>query len=361
MTDPSSGAEVDDDERPWLDPVSEGALRAVIPFHMDARSAALYARWWQIETWIRELIYVELRALRGKDWDSIVQDARKRLQRDAAFTHMSGPDNDNPLAYLDYSQLLTIIAEHWDVLGYALLDRESWDGRQHELKQIRHRIGHLRRPHEDDLNRLEQTLRDLERGAFIALASYNDRWQPNSERHKDPVTQGWVLGRHADAQRLLVHADRQYETRLTVHRSRRPWAQTPDDLSSAPGVLWHADFYMRGRTVDVGRLWRDVALARVRPLLLHMTAQSPNHVGFTFSGADDAADIADAIGTCFDAVLMSLTYGRIDIDDYETWQRRARRLDYRVVSGEGWNIVDSSTLPISNFGAGGGVSDMPTW
>jgi hypothetical protein len=34
--------------------------------------------------------------------------------------------------------------------------------------RIRHRIGHVRRPHDDDLNRVEQALRDLEHGAFVA-------------------------------------------------------------------------------------------------------------------------------------------------------------------------------------------------
>ena len=86
---------------------------------------------------------------------------------------MSSTDNGNPLAYLDYSQLLTVIAEHDDQLRYALLEFMSWDGQQEELKQIRHRIGHMRKPHPDDLGRLEQTLPDLKRGAFIACASYN--------------------------------------------------------------------------------------------------------------------------------------------------------------------------------------------
>jgi hypothetical protein len=32
------------------------------------RLRALYARWWQLETWLRELAYVELRALLGTRW-----------------------------------------------------------------------------------------------------------------------------------------------------------------------------------------------------------------------------------------------------------------------------------------------------
>jgi hypothetical protein len=348
-------------EQPWLDTDSEYALRAVVPHVMAPVSAALYARWWQLETWLRELIYVELRAQLGTDWANAVRSANGRQAQDAAFTHMSGPDNDNPLAYLDYAQLLDVIDNHWATIGYALFEKRAWQGRQDELKRIRHRIGHLRKPHSDDLNRLEQTLRDLERGTFIALASYNDRIVPDIDKHQDAVTSGWIEGRHQDAKRLINHADRQYDTRLIVRTSRRPANRYPEDLDGAAGILWHADFFLRDRAVDAANLWHDSALDGLRPLLVHLLADGPHHVGFTFAAVDGSADIADAIGAAFDAVLMTARLAHYGDLDYERWQRRAQGLDYRVVSQTGWNIVDDSTLPISNFGAGGGVTAKPHW
>src|SRR6476661_82938 len=94
----------------------------------------------------------------------------------------------------------------------------------------------------DDLSRLEQTLRDLERGAFIAQASYNRRdllW----EQH-DPVTDAWLHQNHDDAQRLVEHARRNYDTKLVLQFSRRPWAKGQAVGDNAPGILWHADFLM---------------------------------------------------------------------------------------------------------------------
>jgi hypothetical protein len=350
-----------DVEPRWLDADSESALRAVVPHVMDAVSVALYARWWQLETWLlRELIYVELRAQLGTHWTDVVKAASGRQAQDAAFTHMSGPDNDNPLAYLDYAQLLNLIDSHWDQIGYALLEQRAWQGRQDELKRIRHRIGHLRKPHPDDLNRLEQTLRDLERGTFIALASYNDRDVPDTAKHHDAVTSGWLGCSHPDARRLINHADRQYDTRLLLRISRRPTTRSPNDLAGAAGVFWHADFITRDRAVDVADLWHDSALDGLRPLLVHLLADDPGHVGFTFAAVDDSADIADAIGGAFDAVLLNARLTDCGDLDYVRWRRRARGLDYRVLSQTGWNIVDDSTLPISNFGAGG-VSAKPNW
>ena len=48
------------------------------------------------------------------------------------------------------------------------------------------------------------------------------------------------------------------------------------------------------------------------------------------------------------------------LQEDDAWRTRARRLDYRVLSRTGWNIVDDSTLPITNFNAGGSVESFPT-
>lgn len=352
----------DPSEPSWLDASSENALRAVIPDNMLPASVALYARWWQLETWLRELAYVELRALLGIDWISSVKVANSRLTQDAAFTHMAGPDSENPLAYLDYSQLVDLIERYWSQFHYALFEQRAWQGRQDELKRIRHRIGHLRRPHADDLTRLELTLRDLERGAFIALASYNDTHEPDPREHKDVITNGWINRRHSTARRLIDHAWRQYDTRLLVQFSRRPWASAASDLAGAAGIIWHADFIMRdGRAVDLGHLWHYDMMEAVRPSLLHVLSDYPSRVRFTFSAVDDPQEISDAIGELFDIVL--LVSKRIDYEkfDLNEWTRTGRTLDYRVQTATGWTNVDETTLPISTFRSGGGVTLRPTW
>lgn len=346
-------------EAPWLGSIAETALRAAIPGSMKDTSAALYARWWQLECWLRSLTYVELRALHGTKWIDAVKAADFRLEQDAVYTHMAGPDSDNPLAYLDYSQIVDLIERFWDQVGYALLEKASWQGRQVELKRIRHRIGHMRRPHPDDLSRLEQLLRDLEGGTFRALSTYNDRRPPDAVAYNDAVTRGWIQGRHEDAQRLVAHAHRQYETRVRVSMSARTWAERrPASIAGTPGFLWHVSFFKRGRGIDVPALWRDVERSDVGRLLVHLEAHSGHHVGFTFSAVDNDVEIADAIGSAFDYVLTNIAFGGEDVPD-EVWSRRMRDMDYRIVSGDGWTIVDETTVPISNFGAGGGITKRP--
>lgn len=171
---------------------------------------------------------------------------------------------------------------------------------------------------------------------------------------------GWVAGAHPDARRLIRHANRQYDTVLQVRASRRPWA-VKGALAGEPGVLWHADFRLRDRTVDARVLWHDSALAAVRPRLLHMLADDPWNVGFTFAAVDGDEGTADAIGQAFDAVLMVSRHADLDRMDWGRWRRRTAGLDFRVMTGTGWNIVDETTVPISVFGTGGGVEAAPSW
>lgn len=347
---------------PWAHSGVARALDAAVPGFMPPESLALYARWWQLEGWLRELAYVELRATHGLNWTQPVAAASGRQSKDAQYTHMAASDNDNPLAYMDYSQLLDLIATDWPRFAYALIEQDSWNGRQQELMRIRHRIGHMRRPHEDDLGRLEQTLRDLERGAFIALASYNRRRAPDPKVHLDPVTEGWIRHKHPAASRLVQHADSRYDTQFRLELSRRPWLSSwPGDLANAEGVLWHAHYFLRGRMVDAVDLWHDTALDVVRPLLVHMLVDEPYSVECTFSAVDDPDDISDAIGVVFDALLRASHVDDGIPGNRDRLVRRLRNVDFRLLHMTGWNIIDETTIPVSNFGAGGGMQSVPNW
>ena len=135
-------------DQPWpenLPSQTDHALEATVGHWLPPESLALYARWWQLETWLRQLAYVELRARDGRQWDQAVRAASGRQSQDAQFRHMTSTDTENPLAYLDYSQLQDLIERNWAQFAPALIRQPSWAARQEELARIRHRIGHVRR------------------------------------------------------------------------------------------------------------------------------------------------------------------------------------------------------------------------
>jgi len=78
------------DER---DPKPQTPARVLVP-ELPQRILDTYARLWQLETWLRRLVYIELRALRGDDWASNVGDTEKMKQADKRLTHMPSPEED---------------------------------------------------------------------------------------------------------------------------------------------------------------------------------------------------------------------------------------------------------------------------
>ncbi|MGQ4343810.1 Swt1 family HEPN domain-containing protein [Streptomyces sp. SAS_275] len=322
---------------------------------MPEETLALYSRWWQLETYLRSLIYVELRSLHGIDWvNHIGQSATTRQQRDESLRYMATADWEDPLSYLDVGKLFPLLEANWPLVEPSLMNKEALLSRSSELLAIRNRLGHLRRPHTDDLNRLEQTLRDLEKGAFAAFASYNREFYADSSL-TDPVVAAWVRGEHSTARRLIQHADSQYDVVFRLSYTVRPYATDPaegDPISGSTGLLWKATFHLRGREPRASALWRDSYLDRnARQLLVHMLLDS-GKVAFTFPAIDDSNRVADAIGEAFDAVLLNLRSGREKSErELIEYPMRSIHLDPRIAMNSGWNIVDDTTVPISIFGA----------
>jgi Swt1-like HEPN len=313
---------------------------------------ALYGRWWQLETWLRSLIYVELRARDGVGWAAALPPtAEERETKDRRYAYMATPDAQARLAYLDLSPLLDLLEKHWPLFTDSLIDWDVWSGRTVELRSIRNRIGHCRRPHSDDLARLEQTLRDLESGTFRAVAAFNRQHQP-VEDLDDPLVEAWVRDQHQAAVRLVRHADQQYEVRFALRFSRRPWAEplaTISQVTGKVGYLWHAVWYIRSGFVDLRKLWQDID--HRHDLLVFLCANSPAKVEVSFAAVDNPQSVADAIGACFDALLYNQRRGKIPDQVWKTWEDGYDDLDPRVQVNSPWPIIDDSTVPVSMFGA----------
>ncbi len=85
-------------------------------------------------------------------------------------------------------------------------------------------------------------------------------------------------------------------------------------------------------------------------------------MAFTFAAVDDPDAIADAIGDLFDDAVLTVSHpGDVEPTPGNDCRRRLRDVDYRLLAGSGWSIVDESTVPITMFGAGGGVEAPPRW
>lgn len=281
-------------------------LKQILGSRVPPDALAFYGRWWQLETWLRELVYVELRAKYGVTWTRHLKGrAPARAAGDTANAYMASADTGELLAYADIGDLFALVEDQWSIFSPFLPPRRRWQGASDELRELRNRNAHCRRPHEDDLARIEQTLRDLESGATRFYRSYHDTHGVYASH--DPVAQSWVEGRHETAQRLLEHGERQYDVRFRLSYSTRPWAAAPvdeDSISGHEGVLWHAMWTLSGRDLNVADLWSEVARPGLpRDALVHLLVDL-GRVTATFAAVDDPKMVADEIGHTFDDILV---------------------------------------------------------
>jgi hypothetical protein len=299
------------------------ALQAAIGSGVPAAAIAGYGRWWQVENYLRQLAYTVLRAAFGRAWTTHLSGASGRARRDRVNAYMASPDADELLAYADVSDLFNLIEDHWDLFEAFLPPRTRWLGTAEELLALRHRSAHCRRPHPDDLGRLEQALRDFESGARHFYSSYL-RTTGVFKKNSDPVVSAWVGSEHEDAQRLIAHAQSQYEVEFRLGWSKLASAGwvTDDAISGAPGYIWHATWFLRRDELRPVDLWEDLTNA-VRSSPIHIIQSSSMHVVATFAAVDDPTEVADAIGSVFDAILTrSRDFG--EPADSEEWSQRWR-------------------------------------
>jgi hypothetical protein len=265
------------DEPPVWTPDARHAVDRALENGVPSDAAAFYARWWQLESWLRLLLYLEMRAKWGRSWaQKLPNRTQHKAQRDDENRYIPSPDADSPIAYLDFGDVLALLEndEIWPLVEKSLPPRKRWSGLADELRALRNRNAHLRRPHRDDLRRVEQSLRDLERGARIAMESFNRQHRFTSDDN-DPVAIAWAGKQHPDAKRLVDHAARSYRVDFSLHFSRRPWATGDERLgiSGSAGYLVHGRWLLRdGAFLSPADLWSDQALdlADARRLLVSL-------------------------------------------------------------------------------------------
>lgn len=317
-------------------------LDAGVPF--DA--IAFYGRWWQLERWLRDMVYLELRAKYGSGWLSLLgRSAARRAEIDVTNSYMASADSNEVMAYVDVSILFEIIAENWPLFEPFLPRRTRWEGLVDVLGDLRNRNAHCRRPHRDDLSRIEQALRDLEDGAWSFYASFATTASV-TRNSKDPMAKQWGLGKHETARRLLKHAELQYDTSFALRYTVRPWAAPPgvNRISGSEGAVWKAHWIVRGGELRPAELWERIrGYNDTAELLIYLELTSFS-VTASFSALDDMGSVANAIGAVFDCILETGDFhgGRVaTIDEaVNRWRRSIESLPARVQAENAFTLTD---------------------
>jgi len=226
-----------------------------------------YSRLWQLETWLRRMVYVELRALAGDDWASTIRsvgmDADKRL------IHMATPISD-PLSFAQFSELRRLISANWRLFANYLPPQSIWDAKIEEVSQIRHRVAHFRPGHQDDLQRVTQLIRDIDLGVWRFCTSYNDS-RPVLPQSDDPVEMRFLAldsfpwSPVGDGWARIGMADPEARYDMIIEVLCRPWAQWTIPVTGKEGFLYDIRIHARqSRLLDYKQF-----LTQTSPLHLH--------------------------------------------------------------------------------------------
>ncbi|MFZ3570479.1 hypothetical protein ACOKM5_26450 [Streptomyces sp. BH097] len=263
-----------------------------------------YGRWWQVETWLRTVMYINLKSEFGTSWHGhLAPQAARYARNDSAHEYMSTPDRSDLMSYLDTGKLFELIEGKFEKyrLDEILISRASWSGRVPELQKIRRSIAHCRRPHRDDVNRLEQLLRDLEPGFWHFFDAQSA--EASKILMGDPVIEQW---RGSKISHLREHVERKYTLDITLGFASQVWADresVSDRISGKPGFLWALDLGGPDYFVDLERFWSGMDSV-VREAVVNVFSPSPFGLCVTLS----AVDRPELVGRAIENVISC--YGR---------------------------------------------------
>ncbi|MET3579962.1 hypothetical protein ABID19_002993 [Mesorhizobium robiniae] len=285
---------------------------------MPVGRLACYTKLWQLELWLREIVYVELSARYGTAWaDQIDVQSGKRsqkppkkrpqlagarsIQADSRLTHMPTRER-SPLSYIAFDALLKIISRHRRLFAPYLPVKSVWDARLEEIRQIRNRVAHFRNGHPADLQRVTQMLDDIDKGVWRFVTTYNEA-HPIYPAKRDPVARQfitldpfpWSAAGDGIARFGIAPPDLRFG--VTIEALRRPWllAKPTGQIAGRYGYLYDVHITARqGRGFDYLRFLQ--ATKRYHPLCCHIVLdRMGNGVRLTMPAINAAAQIVDGI------------------------------------------------------------------
>ncbi|RYD70665.1 MAG: hypothetical protein EOP84_26305 [Verrucomicrobiaceae bacterium] len=276
------------------------------------RAVNTYARLWLLETWLRALVYVELRASLGDSWSNDLSVNAGSFRSDKSLTHMPTPEM-NALSYAPLSKLLELIANNWTCFAPYLPPKQLWDAKLQEVSQVRHRVAHFRLGHTDDFGRVMQLLRDIDNGVWHFCTSYNS-YKAVLSSDRDPVAEHFSAldplpwhefepGRWAQ----FGIRDRTLSVGVNIRVQRRPWSEPSASIGS-PGTLYDIRLFAQdGRSFNVRRLLEDTH--RLHPHLVHIVLEDENSVRLTIPSVLGSIQVIDLIDAFYKAGLSNAHFG----------------------------------------------------
>lgn len=200
---------------------------------LDDAIVTTYVRLWQLETWLRRMVYAELRTKYGDLWSSKIEFRPQHVNNDKTLTHMITPET-TAVSYATFGSLCKAIINDWELFKSYLPPQSIWAAKIEEVSQIRNRVAHFRTSHRDDLQRVSQLLRDIDEGMWRFCTSFNSTssFHSPSNDSNDPVIYEFsYLIPYGPARAVEYQGDAPLDhlksrVELSIRVNKRPWNTT---------------------------------------------------------------------------------------------------------------------------------------
>jgi hypothetical protein len=167
---------------------------------VPSSAVRLFKMAWQLENWLRLMVYVELRAAR-LDWEVPIKEnvnqGQKQwpphsLAKDKELHHMA-TSHQVALSYLSFAELWKIISDkqNWQLFKSYFPPESIAASRMDEIKTIRNRIAHFREPHKNDEARFQLFLQDMEEGIRRFCSRYTSEVGLKNNPVSDLIQKEW--------------------------------------------------------------------------------------------------------------------------------------------------------------------------
>jgi Swt1-like HEPN len=322
---------------------------------MPADAPMTYIYLWQLETWLRQMIYVEFKSELGADWSNIFQQekAEKSQQGDTVMTHMPGPERQL-LSFSSLSDLRKIIEARWDPLFKNYFPpQQIWSAKLSEVEQVRHRIAHFRYGNAADAARVANFLRDIDSGLWRFCTSYNAT-SPILPSECDPISLavadrvgGTPYTSLPDGRWVMVTPPRIRDVMTAdIEINIRPWAaRTGSPFCGKEGYVYSLTFIAFRGSFDYMPILARAA--RYEDEILHILLDSAEaSIRFTLPAVAGQERLKRVIDDLFEVALRNAR--RRDRDD------RDRTLQVQKLANAQPEYVLGPHNPLTFLG-----SDMP--
>jgi hypothetical protein len=224
---------------------------------MPTSHLVIYARLWQFETWLRQMVYVELRARNGNEWRKHLVGINENVKKsDKKLTYMPKPENVD-FSFVTFGSLTKTISKKWFLFKDYLPLKAIWVAKVEDISQIRNRIAHFRTGHIDDSKRVIQLLRDVDKGFFKFCTSLNQSVHSRSVDIADPVIYEFAelnlyIKRDVLDTRDSIYSHFSKKLEIKIEITKRPWIKTKviyPKVLGKPGFFYDLNIHIHDNHV----------------------------------------------------------------------------------------------------------------